>query len=110
MPSFLPLQVDSLAAALQCVELLNPNERDMLSAITGHVVTLWQGAALNELLTAEETSVKGLQWMNHFVCVLCSVSAPLTLHMSNSQLIQVSLFLFWIERCNGCRINQCSGS
>lgn len=86
-------QVDSLAAASQCVDLLTPNERDMLSAITGHVVTLWQRVALNKLLIAEETSVKGFQWMNHFVSVLCSVSAPLTLHMSNSQLIQVCLFL-----------------
>lgn len=89
-------QVDTLAAASQCVELLTPNERDMMSAITGHVVTLWQHVALNEHLTCEETSVKGLQWMNHFVSVLCSVSAPLTLHMSNSQLIQVCLILFWI--------------
>lgn len=102
-------QVDTLAAASQCVDLLTPNERDM-SAITGHVVTLWQRVALNELLTAEETSVKGFQWMNHFVSVLCSVSAPLTLHMSNSQLIQVCLVLFWIQARNSFKLNQCSGS
>jgi hypothetical protein len=100
--------VDALAAASQCVELLTPNERDMLAAIAGHVVTLWQHVALKEFLTPEETSVEGLQWMNHFVSVLCSVSAPLTLHMSNYQLIQVHFFLFWIQECNICKLNQCS--
>jgi hypothetical protein len=93
-------QVDSLAAASQCVDLLELKKRDMLSAITDRVVTLWQHVALNELLTAEETSVKGLQWMNHFVSALCSVSAPLALHMSNSQLVQVCMFSFWIGQRN----------
>jgi hypothetical protein len=93
-------QVDSLAAASQCVDLLELNKRDMLSAIRDRVVTLWQRVAINELLTAEETSVKGLQWMNNFVSVLCSVSAPLVLHMNNSQLIQVSMFSFWIGHHN----------
>ncbi|XP_023725992.1 uncharacterized protein C1orf112 homolog isoform X2 [Cryptotermes secundus] len=98
-PELYSHMVDILAAASQCVELLTPNERDMLSAITGHVVTLWQRVALNELLTAEETSVKGFQWINHFVSVLCSLSAPLTLHMSNSQLIQVLVRLKDIIAC-----------
>ncbi|KDR20530.1 uncharacterized protein C1orf112 homolog [Zootermopsis nevadensis] len=86
--------VDTLAAASQCVEMLNPSQRDMLLAVTGHVVTLWQHVVLNETLAAEETSVKGSQWMEHFVCVLCSVSAPLAPHMTNLQLIKV------LERLN----------
>jgi hypothetical protein len=84
-------QVDTLAAASQCVGLLKPNKRDVLSAITDLVVKLWQRVALNALLTANEMSIKGLQWMNHFVSVLCSVSAPLAPHMSNCQLVQVRL-------------------
>jgi hypothetical protein len=80
-------QVDALAGAPQCIDTLTLNHRDT-SVIASHVVTLWQHVAI-EVLTAEETSVKGSQWMNHFVSVLCSVSAPLTLHMENSQLIKV---------------------
>jgi len=86
-------QVDALAAASQCVEIQNLNQRDVLSTITNHVVTLWQHVALNEVLSADETSVKGSQWMEHFVSVLCSISAPLALHMNNCQLIKVCLFL-----------------
>lgn len=91
--SFLVMfQVDALAAASQCVEMLNRSEGDMLLAITSHVVTLWQRVAFHEILTAEETSVKGSQWLEHFVSVLCSVTAPLSLHMNNSQLIKVCLY------------------
>jgi hypothetical protein len=81
--------VDALAAASQCVDMLSPSQRDVLLAITSHVVTLWQHVTLNETLTSEETSVKGSQWMERFVSVLCSISAPLACHMNNSQLIKV---------------------
>lgn len=79
--------MDAFAAASQCIEMLTLSHTDT-SVISSHVVTIWQCVSL-KVLTAEETNVKGSQWMNHFVSVLCSISAPLTLHMDNSQLIKV---------------------
>lgn len=79
--------MDAFAAASQCIDMLTQSHRDT-SVISSHVVKMWQCVSL-KVLTAEETNVKGSQWMNHFVCVLCSISAPLTLHMDNSQLIKV---------------------
>ena len=79
--------MDAFAAASQCIEMLTLSHRDT-SVIASHIVTMWQGVSL-KVLTADEANVKGSQWMNHFVSVLCSISAPLTLHMDNSQLIKV---------------------
>lgn len=86
--------MDALAAASQCVEMLNASQRDLMLAMTSQVVTLWQHVALNETVTAEETSVKGSQWMENFVSVLCSISAALAPHMKNSQLLKVCLLLY----------------
>ncbi|GFG33844.1 hypothetical protein Cfor_12804 [Coptotermes formosanus] len=79
--------VDALAAASQCIQMPTLSHRHT-SVIASHIVTMWQRISL-KAVTAEETSVKGSQWMNHFLSVLCSISAPLTLHMDNSQLIKV---------------------
>ncbi|KAJ9589874.1 hypothetical protein L9F63_017029 [Diploptera punctata] len=80
--------VNSIAAATQCCKLYLPTQAAMISSLAGHVVTLWQRVSLRSL-THEESSVKGSQWFNHFLAALCAITAPLTLKMSNIQLIKV---------------------
>ncbi|KAJ4429437.1 hypothetical protein ANN_21606 [Periplaneta americana] len=79
---------DALAAAARCAELKALNLKEPLTELTALLTTLWQRVAFGKFLTAEETSVEGCEWLEHFASVLCSVSAPLTELMSNNQLVQ----------------------
>ncbi|XP_069686340.1 FIGNL1-interacting regulator of recombination and mitosis-like [Periplaneta americana] len=83
------LMEDALAAAARCAELKALSLKEPLTELTALLTTLWQRVAFGKFLTAEETSVEGCEWLEHFASVLCSVSAPLTELMSNNQLVQV---------------------
>ncbi|PSN33284.1 hypothetical protein C0J52_20683 [Blattella germanica] len=86
---YLMVLVDALTNVSQCIECYTPNQGAMISDLATHIVALWQRICLTSFLTREEANIKGSQWINYFITVLCSVTAPLTLHLNNGQLIKV---------------------